>query len=486
MATDPKGVNIPITSTFDPSGTDAAKRELEEVKRDADAAASASSQGFGGQLDGTTRDGAQVDEIRRGTEAKAEARAATSDLTEAEMELARAKAAAMQGAGEEALKHLENARATKAYQDSLRQLEIASKALIGIQVAQELTRTLASMKELVPAGSDGAAALDSMSASLGVVSSGMSTFISTGNPVLGVLGGLAGGISGVTAAWKDMREAQKVVETGNGSVQKSMVPLAQYHRELAQQIRADAIDKLFKAESDAATKLIADLESLNRVKASQDRLAAAQDKANPNLSNADRAGNEVQRQVEAQQREIAELKAKQATLENQRGTLVEAVRAAPQGSDIEEKAKADLEALDKAVEDNQRTIQEATEIGKAEISTKITETMGTVRDQTSSDLTKAGQDLKDELTREVEAAGANASVAAKQALERATRILADGQVTPEELDELKGIATQSMQSTEAVMNNSMSYFQSMLTWAEGQKRTWQSFDARMRALEERN
>lgn len=125
MANEPKGVNIPITSTFDPSGTDAAKRELEEVKRDADAAASASSQGFGGQLDGTTRDGAQVDEIRRGTEAKAEARAATSDLTEAEMELAKAKAALVQGTGEEALKHLEAARATKQYQEGLKQIEMA-------------------------------------------------------------------------------------------------------------------------------------------------------------------------------------------------------------------------------------------------------------------------------------------------------------------------------------------------------------------------
>jgi hypothetical protein len=319
-----------------------------------------------------------------------------------------------------------------------------------------------------------------------VVSSGMSTFIATGNPVLGVLAGLAGGIQATVAAWKDMREAQKIAETGMGSVQKSMVPLAQVHREIAQQIRQDAIDKLFKAESDAASKLTKDLESLNRVRAAQDQTAAAQDRANPNLTNADRAGNEVQRQLEAQQREIAALKQQQSALENQRATLVEAVRAAPKGSDLEEKAKADLEALEKSYTDIERSIQEATDIGKAEIATKVTETMSTVRDQTTSDLTKAGEALKDELQREVDASGANASVAAKQALERATRMLADGQVTPEELDELKGIATQSMQSTEAVINNSMSYFQSMLTWAEGQKRTWQSFDARMRALEERN
>jgi hypothetical protein len=486
MATDPKGVNIPITSTFDSSGTDAAQRELDQVKRDADAAASASSQGFGGQLDGTTRDGAQVEEIRRGTEATVQAQAATSDLTEAEIELARAKAAVIQGAGEEALKHLENARATKAYQDGLKQIELASKAMIGIQVAQELTRTLASMKDLVPAGSEVSSALDSMSASLGVVSSGMSTFIATGNPVLAVLGGLAGGIQETYVAWKDMREAQKIVETGMGSVQKSMVPLAEQHRELAQQIRADAIDKLFAAEGAAASKAQKEIESLNRVKAAQDQLAAAKDKADPNLSNLDRAANQVQRVSEAQQREMAQLKAKLADLENQRGTLVEAVRAAPTGSDDREKAQANKQALEQAIADVTQKIQEQEAVNVAELGTKIVETRESAKDEAVSGLTKAGQTLKDEIQREVDAAGAQASPFAKQALERAKQVLQDGQVTPEELDELRSIASQASQSTEALVNGQVGYFQRLMTYAEASKRDWQAFEKRLASLEEKN
>jgi hypothetical protein len=485
MATDPKGVNIPITSTFDSSGTDAAQRELDQVKRDADAAASASSQGFGGQLDGTTRDGAQVEEIRRGTEATVQAQAATSDLTEAEIELAKAKAAVIQGAGEEALKHLEATRATKAHQEGLRQVELATKALIGIQLAKELSSTLQGMKDLVPANSDLASGLDAADSAMTSLTTGMNTFIATGNPYLAVAASLAAGVSGVVSAWQEMTAAQKIATSGYGSVQASMVPLAEQHRQLAISIRQDAIEKQFQAEGAAAVKLMKDLDALAQVKAAQSRLAAAQDRADPNLTPLDRAGNEAVRFSDAKQVEIDALSAKLRSVNEQMVINLKAL-AEPKDTEAFETAKQRQVDLDVAYADAIRNLVTAAEVNAAELQTKITETQQAASKDFSAGLTEAGNTIKEEIQREVDAAGANASPFAKQALARITALMADNQITPEELTELQSLASQASQSTEAVVNGQVGYFQRLMTWAEASKREWAAFEKRLAALEEKN
>jgi len=485
MANDPKGVNIPITSTFDPSGTDAAKRDLEEVKREADAAASASSQGFGGQLDGTTNAGRQVDEINRGTEATQAAQVATDDLTQAEMELAKARAATIQGAGEEALKHLEAARATKAHQEGLRQVELATKALIGIQLAKELSSTLQGMKDLVPANSELANGLDAADSAMSSLTTGMNTFIATGNPYLAVAASLAAGISGVVSAWIEMAAAQKIAASGYGSVQASMVPLAEQHRQLAISIRQDAIEKQFEAEGAAAIKLMKDLDALAEVKAAQSRLASAQDRADPNLTPLDRAGNEAQRFSDAKQLEIDQLSAKLRSVNEQMVINLKAL-AEPKDTQMFEEAKQRQVELDVAYADAIRNLLTASQKNAAELETKITETQQAASKDFAAGLTAAGNTIKEEIQREVDAAGANASPFAKQALSRITALMADNQITPDELAELQSLASQASQSTEAVVNGQVSYFQRIITFAEASKRQWESFDARMRALEEKN
>ncbi len=106
-------------------------------------------------------------------------------------------------------------QATEAAQRHSAQLDEISKAsrtLVAIQTVEMLKKTTSALREATAEGGllhdqlgDLGPALDTVDNGLDMMSAGLSAAVATGNPVIGVLAGIAAGIVGVTDAYKEMR-----------------------------------------------------------------------------------------------------------------------------------------------------------------------------------------------------------------------------------------------------------------------------------------
>jgi len=216
------------------------------------------------------------DGIQQTGEAAQQASADVLQLTEAEQAMvAEAKKAAQELANQD-LATVKAARAAKEQAESIRQVESATRAMVAMEVAQHLQSLISQMRSTAEEGTDMAHVLDQAGTSLGVFQAGIGTFIATGNPLLGVLAGIAGGAGGVVSAFKEMTAAQKAAEQAERQYADMVVSSANAVREARQSYmreqRTAFIQKVYADENAELEKQVGLIRQINELRSAKNDL----------------------------------------------------------------------------------------------------------------------------------------------------------------------------------------------------------------------
>lgn len=104
------------------------------------------------------------------------------------------------------------AEAAKRHSEQLDEISKASRTLVAIQTVEMLKKTTSALREATAEGGllhdqlgNLGPALDTVDNGLDMMSAGLGAAVATGNPVIGVLAGIAAGLGGVANAYKNMR-----------------------------------------------------------------------------------------------------------------------------------------------------------------------------------------------------------------------------------------------------------------------------------------
>jgi hypothetical protein len=113
----------------------------------------------------------------------------------------------------------EAAEEARKHSEQLDEIAKASRTLVAIQTVELLKKTTSALREATAEGGllhdqlgDLGPALDTVDNGLDMMSAGLGAAVATGNPLIGVLAGIAAGLAGVGNAYKAMRKDQDAAD----------------------------------------------------------------------------------------------------------------------------------------------------------------------------------------------------------------------------------------------------------------------------------
>ena len=224
-----------------------------------------------------------ADATRESAEATAHAAKETALLTDEQKRTAEEAGKAAKEFTDEAVKQLEAAKAAKEHEKALRETALATRMMVAMQAAEqfkpyltELAKAIEQSRTFGEASDDVARGLDATGEALGILTTGLSTFIATGNAAAAVAASTASGFAGVIAAWKEMRAAQANTDLSASRAAESQNRLVEYR----QRWNSLAGDRAAIETMDEELAILREQEhSLNRQLEARQRLADAQNEA---------------------------------------------------------------------------------------------------------------------------------------------------------------------------------------------------------------
>jgi hypothetical protein len=446
--------------------------------------------GFSGQLAGTVSAGAQREEVslnQQVADSVQQVATATTALSDEDRKLAEEKATLIQKAGEEALAHLRAAASAKSHEDQLRRIELATRALVGVQIIGQLSGMLSEFRALVPAGSNTAAAIEGVEAASGSLTAGFNTFIATGNPMLAVMASLAGGAKGVYDAYVEMAAAQKSVSTGMGSVQKSMVDSETYHRNLAQSVRNDQLVKQLDSETAANERLNDSFRRSNEIRRAQEELAAAQGQAG-GASQGEQAVARTSSQAAEFASQVKQAEQNLVAMNSQMTTQVELVRSLEKGNgsiaelDAAIKKRDEMSAaLNKAQED----LVAMNEVGMLKLQAVAVQGQQVITDEAVTFNTETAEKFKAKMEELKASNGGQLDTLGQAALDRVNQMLEDGKILQNEMANLKSAMDQGRQSRQAADQTTLGYFATLAADSNSHNSRLKALEGQMQAISDR-
>lgn len=450
-----QNLEVGIKTTADTSGLKQTAEGLDAVKQAAEGAANATKQvGVSNQIPEMERKLAIEQEQARNqaelAQQKREETAVDAGLTQAEKDLAKARADNTQAAGESALAAARSKRESDQLAQSLSTLERQQKALLAIELGSRAADSLRAIKDLSGATGAFGSTLSAGASSLDTLTSGLGAFLATGNPVLGLLAGLAKGGADVVREWRAMRQAIKDADAAQKDLVGSTERLKTIRAELSRQVRSEALAELYRAEARELDIAVQKLERRNQLadaaaqaSATARRVAgeeAVRRGANPNQVQAAQiaAGlaeslNQLQREIELREQQVEVLQAEATKtssrfreLESSMGKGADDTLAAKQAAEI---AAQNAEDAEYAV----NTLKQVAESKRQELTTAAQGEMNQLSANVSSDVTRMTEQARDVIKQSIEEVGGKVPGDVKRSLTELEKVLSDNLPDAEQL-----------------------------------------------------
>lgn len=425
-------IRIPISTEADPSGIDQISAKLDELY-DKATAAPANPMAMPPEM----MEPAATEETTKAIEEQAEAVATTASTYRDLAESVRETAAEQAKADVAAAKSL---RSQREQTEQLRQIEANTRNALLVQGIQQMNQIAQGLRGT-------SAAADGLASGMGVLSAGTTAFIASGgNPLIATLVAIGAGIGDAINLWGAYTREMKLVDAAHQRAASAMQQLADSRRRLAQQIRAEALDKTFAEEARQAQFLANDLarrQSLETARRNAEARSAAAAEATAVASGAAPGqfrSAAIFRDLEG---ELASLGQRLEQLSQEAETAEGELNRAQRAMDEKYRSWQDIPAADEQhIEDLREAADEArrnfaaaaaeAEIQQAasfdEANAKLAEVSASTRD----DATRMAEDFARQIQSDIAAAGGAATTAQQAALAGVQQALADAQIGPED------------------------------------------------------
>lgn len=403
-----------------------------------------------------------------GIEADA-AREMVENLSEAELERAKAAADVANEVSKQSFEQVKAAKAAEEYNAKLEKLEDNSRKLVAVEVAGAASRIADEFRGISPE-------LDQM---IGGFTNFIGILSSTGDPVKATIGAIIGEIGNLIKATQEFDAMNE--ETARR--QTEMLEAIRNGRALlAQQIRSENLAKFYDDETAALDRQIAAIERKARVDKAQAEAAAAAAAAGRTFSanSASANGTPVSEEARKVEETFVSLTAKLDGLNKEMQKQEEllavaeqrAVRAANQASitakqegDGSQNAlamAAEAEKLQAAFDEAQQDFDALKQITDATRDKLLSEALVSfegIRTQVPQALAGEASKVISELENAARQQGGELSATARAALESLRTVMADGVIKPEEIAAVQTAVAQVNSSREAFDNVILSGFQ---------------------------
>lgn len=365
---------------------------------------------------------------------------------------------AMKAADVEAVKSKQSldaaAAAADAYEKQLAEIQTATERIVAANLAEVVGKISKAFGDISPEAEMAVSGVQNF----------LSVLASTGDPIKASLALTTTAIGGVVKAFTEAEEKSKELDKAQKEHAESM---AAVRSQILATIKAENMAKFFQGETDAINKQIDAIDRREKVKAAISSAEASlggladTSQLNQDVVEAAKINSEtttklaeIDNQVVVAAEKLSEAD-RLVSVATQR--LKEAVaREGPGGESVAgaesglKSAQGQRESLANQLED----LRVTSEAQKQEVLAKATQEIQGIGSEVGQEMVDNLQDLKSELEAEVQKQGASASSAGKSALENLTKVLADGQIKPEDFA-LIGTAFQQLNSSTEQLNNKM-------------------------------
>lgn len=137
---------------------------------------------------------------------------------------------------------------------SVRNIEAAGKALVGLQFARKIIDDLNSAAESGGQFADELnkikPALEGAAQGLSMIEAGVGTAIATGNPIIGLFAGIVAGVPSVVKAYGEMRQAQENLAKAPKEYAEQLAFARRAQRELAEDIKREEVLTVLRKETE--------------------------------------------------------------------------------------------------------------------------------------------------------------------------------------------------------------------------------------------
>ncbi|MGC4017486.1 MAG: hypothetical protein QM755_23675 [Luteolibacter sp.] len=222
---------------------------------------------------GPTWDEVNARDAQRASEARKEQIRLAREAEQAEQDLVDAEHAAAEAARMAA--DVEEAKARVAKQSAEEQassMEIvnrAAKSFVATTFLNHVNQAVEAMRGITKEGTPAAKALDAGSTAIGAFGTGLQTFIATGNPVLGIIGGITEGVRHLVKAYGEAKEAlQEQIEKSKEWVKQTQF-MIENRRQLLREIRDGNLANIFaneRIEIELAVSALKTLQGINQAR----------------------------------------------------------------------------------------------------------------------------------------------------------------------------------------------------------------------------
>ncbi len=326
----------------------------------------------------------------------------------------------------------------------LERAQMAVQLAQGInQIAESARRTAQEFKEtdkeMSKTFENVATGLDSLSAGLSLAAQGFSV----GGPFGAAIGGLVGLMTGpLKSAFSDMLESLANVKRAEKESEDATKQLGETRRKLAQQLREEGIEQIYRGELKALGEVEAQLERNSRIAAAQRSANNAVQSANNSVSNIGRAetpAGEINQATQEATQKLADIDAKVLDAQNKAAASADAASqtaasAAAQAAELGdghelsiESAKVAKTAQD-AAEKAAANADEVVQIANAErtkVAAGFLQALSGIGDEVSAKATETAKSTIEAINKTAAENGGQINGMTKLAFENLTKIVGD-------------------------------------------------------------
>jgi hypothetical protein len=461
VSSDPS-IRIPITTEADPAGVDEISAKLDELHEKAAGAA-----GKPMALAPEMLDPAAIKEVTQEIKEQGAAVAGTAGRYRELEESVR------EAAEEQARADVERAKAMRSQReqdDQLRQISANTRNMLLVEGIQQMN--------LIAQGLRGtSAAADGLASGMGVLTAGTTAFIASGgNPLVGVLVGIAAGLKDAINLWGAYTREMKLVDAAHQRAASAMQQLADSRRRLAQQIRAESLDKTFAEEARQAQYLANEMardHSLeNARRAAESRSAAASESAAvvsgaaPGQFRSAAIFRELNGEFASLQQRLEELSFAADAAETELNKAQRELDLKPfRGKDVTAADEENIENLREAADEARRNFAAAAAEAQIQAAAALDEGSAKLSEAstaTQADVTRMAEDFAQRIQSDISAAAGAATVAQQTALASVQQLLADATIQPEDVSQLVTAVNQMRNARSEADRQVAADFESMI------------------------